>query len=87
MLLTVFLRWPAPELRTNTTGQRWQRNREAVGDSEFEGVPSAEWHVKRAYIIDDDDGFLKSLEFLLSSHGWKVDGFQSAKPFISLERS
>jgi FixJ family two-component response regulator len=58
-----------------------------VGNSEFEGVPSAEWHVKRAYIIDDDDGFLKSLEFLLSSHGWKVDGFQSAKPFIPLERS
>ena len=40
-------------------------------------------HVKRAYIVDDDEGFRKSLEFLLSSHGWTVQGFGSPKAFIA----
>jgi two-component system response regulator FixJ len=39
-------------------------------------------HVKRAYIVDDDEGFRKSLEFLLSSHGWTVQGFGSPKTFV-----
>ena len=37
---------------------------------------------KRAYIVDDDDAFRKSLELLLSSHGWKVEGFETTKAFI-----
>jgi two-component system response regulator FixJ len=37
---------------------------------------------KCAYIVDDDDGFRKSLEFLLSSNGWTVEGFASAGAFV-----
>jgi two-component system response regulator FixJ len=43
----------------------------------------AERRIKRAYVIDDDDAFRKSLEFLLSSHGWQVQGFDSPKAFIA----
>jgi two-component system response regulator FixJ len=42
-----------------------------------------EERVKRAYIVDDDDGFRKSLEFLLSSHGWLVEGFASPEAFVA----
>ena len=38
---------------------------------------------KCAYIVDDDDGFRKSLEFLLTSNGWTVEGFESAKAFVA----
>jgi two-component system response regulator FixJ len=37
---------------------------------------------KCAYIVDDDDGFRKSLEFLLSSNGWTVEGFASASALV-----
>jgi two-component system response regulator FixJ len=47
--------------------------------------PGPDGHSRRAYIVDDDDGFRKSLEFLLSSHGWRVEGFDSPKAFV--ERS
>lgn len=39
--------------------------------------------VKRAYIVDDDDAFRKSLEFLLSTNGWLVEGFDSPHSFIA----
>jgi two-component system response regulator FixJ len=39
--------------------------------------------VKRAYIVDDDDGFRASLELLLSSDGWTVEAFASPAAFVA----
>jgi FixJ family two-component response regulator len=47
------------------------------GEQDSAAQPQPEKRVKRAYIVDDDQGFRKSLEFLLSSHGWTVEGFGS----------
>jgi two-component system response regulator FixJ len=52
------------------------------GEQSSASQPQPEKRVKRAYIVDDDQGFRKSLEFLLSSHGWTVEGFGSPKAFI-----
>jgi two-component system response regulator FixJ len=52
------------------------------GEQDSAAQPQPEKRVKRAYIVDDDHGFRKSLEFLLSSHGWTVEGFGSPKAFV-----
>ena len=39
--------------------------------------------MKRAYIVDDDEPFRKSLELLLSAHGWRVEAFGSPKAFVA----
>ena len=52
------------------------------GEQDSAAQPQPEKRVKRAYIVDDDQGFSRSLEFLLSSHGWTVEGFGSPKAFI-----
>lgn len=41
--------------------------------------------MRRAYVVDDDEGFRRSLDMLLSTHGWAVETFSSAHSF--LERS
>jgi two-component system response regulator FixJ len=39
--------------------------------------------MKRAYIVDDDEAFRKSLELLLKAHGWRVEAFDSPKTFVA----
>ena len=52
-------------------------------DSELESGPGADGRVKRAYVVDDDEAFRKSLELLLSAHGWTVESFDSPKAFVA----
>lgn len=54
-------------------------------DSGLPSGPDAEKRPRRAYIVDDDEAFRKSLELLLSTAGWQVEGFGSPKAFV--ERS
>jgi two-component system response regulator FixJ len=51
-------------------------------DSHFESEPEANRRLRRAYLVDDDEAFRKSLELLLSSHGWEVEAFDSPKAFV-----
>lgn len=37
---------------------------------------------KRAYVLDDDDGFRRSMVMLLGANGWEAEGFDSPKAFI-----
>jgi two-component system response regulator FixJ len=39
--------------------------------------------MKRAYIVDDEEPFRKSLELLLTAHGWRVEAFDSPKAFVA----
>jgi two-component system response regulator FixJ len=39
---------------------------------------------KRAYIVDDDEDFRRSLLLLLTANGWRVEGFGSPKAFLEL---
>lgn len=45
------------------------------------GGASAE-PAKRAYIVDDDEPFRKSLAMLLATHGWSVETFDSPAAFV-----
>lgn len=36
---------------------------------------------RKAYVVDDDEGFRNSLEFMLQSAGWSVEAFGSAAEF------
>jgi two-component system response regulator FixJ len=38
--------------------------------------------VKRAYVVDDDEGFRRSMVMLLGANGWKTEGFDSPNAFI-----
>lgn len=38
---------------------------------------------KRAYVVDDDDGFRRSLVMLLTSAGWQVEDFPSPSAFLA----
>jgi two-component system response regulator FixJ len=37
---------------------------------------------KRAYVVDDDEGFRRSMVMLLGANGWKAEGFESPQDFI-----
>jgi two-component system response regulator FixJ len=48
---------------------------------------SADGRLKRAYVVDDDQAFRRSLEMLLDAHGWRTEGFGSSKAFLDRAHS
>lgn len=38
---------------------------------------------RQAYVVDDDEGFRRSLVVLLQAHGWSVEAFASSDAFIA----
>lgn len=50
------------------------------------GAPPAAPDLRRAYVVDDDEGFRGSLVMLLESAGWDVEAFASASAFSARVR-